>query len=100
MLAACQAGLQAGESELAASKAALAECQTQLVAKESELAACTGSLEACQNSPRLAATGQTKCYDAAGAEIDCASADFPGQDGFYQVGCPSAGRFVDNGMER
>src|SRR5512139_215309 len=27
----------------------------------------------------LPATGQTKCYDNAGAEIACDSADFPGQ---------------------
>ena len=45
---------------------------------------------------RLPATGQTKCYDAAGAEIDCASPDFPGQDGFYQSGCPNERRFFDN----
>jgi hypothetical protein len=42
------------------------------------------------------ATGQTKCYDDAGTEIDCASSDFPGQNGFYQTGCPMAGRFVVN----
>jgi hypothetical protein len=45
----------------------------------------------------LPATGQTKCYDAGGLEIDCASTDFPGQDGFYQTGCPNEGRFTDNG---
>ncbi len=45
----------------------------------------------------LPATGQTKCYDAAGAEIPCESADYPGQDGSYQVGCTSEGRFVENG---
>jgi hypothetical protein len=47
----------------------------------------------------LPATGQTKCYDGAipAIEIPCNSADFPGQDGFYQSGCPMAGRFVDNG---
>jgi hypothetical protein len=44
----------------------------------------------------LPATGQTKCYDNVGNVIDCASADFPGQDGFYHKGCPMAGRFVDN----
>jgi hypothetical protein len=44
----------------------------------------------------LPATGQTKCYDNAGAEIVCDSAEFPGQDGFYQAGCPGEGRFVDN----
>jgi hypothetical protein len=44
----------------------------------------------------LPATGQTRCYDGAGAEIACDSADYPGQDGFYKEGCPSEGRFVDN----
>ena len=48
------------------------------------------------------ATGQTKCYgyDAhlnEWVEVPCDSADCPGQDGFYQAGCPSAGRFTDNG---
>jgi len=45
----------------------------------------------------LPATSQTACYDAAGNVIDCNSAEYPGQDGFYQAGCPSAGRFTDNG---
>jgi hypothetical protein len=44
----------------------------------------------------LPTTGQTKCYDE-GAESACDSADYPGQDGFYQAGCPTAGRFTDNG---
>jgi hypothetical protein len=47
--------------------------------------------------PSLPATGQTKCYNTDGNVIDCASAAWPGQDGFYQKGCPTAGRFVDNG---
>jgi len=42
-------------------------------------------------------TGQTKCYDQAGSEIPCDNADFPGQDGAYQAGCPTEGRFTDNG---
>jgi hypothetical protein len=45
----------------------------------------------------LPATGQDKCYDNAGNVVDCASADYPGQDGFYRAGCSTAGRFVDNG---
>jgi hypothetical protein len=45
----------------------------------------------------LPATGQTLCYDALGNEIDCHSVDCPGQDSFYQNGCPMEGRFVDNG---
>jgi hypothetical protein len=52
--------------------------------------------EAIECAGGLLATGQTKCYDTGGAEIDCTSADFPGQDGFYQKGCPTADRFVDN----
>jgi uncharacterized protein DUF1566 len=48
----------------------------------------------CQSLP---ATGETLCYDAAGNVIDCASADYPGQDGVSPTGCPMAGRFVDNG---
>jgi hypothetical protein len=44
----------------------------------------------------LLATGQTKCYDTAATEIDCASVDWPGQDGFYQTGYGGDGRFVDN----
>jgi hypothetical protein len=49
---------------------------------------------------RLPATGQTRCYDSVypgNNEISCASADFPGQDGAYQAGCPTEGRFQDNG---
>ena len=50
---------------------------------------------------RLPATGLTKCYNAAGEELDCNSVFhrpcLGGQDGFYRIGCPSAGRFVDNG---
>jgi len=45
----------------------------------------------------LPATGQTKCYDFKGRVINRGSADYPGQDGFYQAGCSSAGRFTDNG---
>ena len=44
----------------------------------------------------LPATGQTACYDTDGAVINCASASYPGQDGFYKAGRPSAGRFIDN----
>jgi len=44
----------------------------------------------------LPATGQEKCYDEAGNVIDCESADYPGQDGFYRAGCPKTRRFVDN----
>ncbi len=46
---------------------------------------------------RVTATGQTKCYDPAGAQIPCDGATCPGQDGFYSTGCPSEGRFADGG---
>ena len=42
-------------------------------------------------------TGQTTCYDAVGNEIPCDSEDCAGQDGLYATGCPSEGRFADNG---
>ncbi len=57
----------------------------------------------CRTGP-LPATGQTNCYDnAVPPKTDplpvCPPPcqPFGGQDGFYQAGCPSAGRFVDNG---
>jgi hypothetical protein len=42
-------------------------------------------------------TGQTKCYDDQSREIPCAGATCLGQDGHYATGCPSEGRFTDNG---
>jgi hypothetical protein len=45
----------------------------------------------------LPATGQTECYGAGEGKVDCASTDFPGQDGFYRKGCPPEERFADNG---
>ena len=49
----------------------------------------------------LPATGQAKCYDdVAGqgwVEVPCEQARCNGQDGSHASGCPSAGRFVDNG---
>lgn len=47
----------------------------------------------------LPATGQTVCYwgSSPWGEIECGSEEYPGQDGFYQKGCPMEGRFVDNG---
>lgn len=54
-------------------------------------------LECPTAAPRLARTGQTRCFDDLGAEILCNSDDFPGQDAFYRNGCDVADRFVDNG---
>lgn len=44
----------------------------------------------------LPATGQKTCFGEQGL-VDCTGLYFPGQDGFYQAGCPVEGRFVDNG---
>ncbi len=46
---------------------------------------------------QLPTTGQTTCYDASGAPVDCASTGLPPQDGSLQSGCAPEGRFVDNG---
>jgi len=42
-------------------------------------------------------SGQATCYNQRGVVINCANATCPGQDGFYAIGCPSEGRFLDNG---
>ncbi len=41
-------------------------------------------------------SGQLRCYDSASNESDCRG-NPQGQDGFYVTGCPSWGRFIDNG---
>jgi len=51
----------------------------------------------CQIRSGLPDTGQTTCYDTDGNVIDCESESWPGQDAFYATGCPSEGRFNDNG---
>jgi len=58
---------------------------------------CSCAISVAPESRALPATGQTQCYDRFGNVIACGSADYPGQDGFYQAGCPTAGRFTDNG---
>jgi hypothetical protein len=49
----------------------------------------------------LPATGQTECYGLVEGQgwvvVPCEGAENPGQDGAYQAGCPTQGRFVDNG---
>jgi len=51
--------------------------------------------DSCCLPSQILATGQTKCYSG-GAVYRCDSADFPGQDGYYQLGCSMDLRFVDN----
>jgi hypothetical protein len=84
------------ESDLAEKSAELEACSAELSASNADLVNCRAKL----GKYRLPATGQTKCYDfksGLGEVIDCASADFPGQDGFYRAGCPTEGRFIDHG---
>ena len=59
-----------------------------------KLKKCTGDLAACQTEPkgRVARTGQTACFDAAGAIVPCAGT---GQDGELQKGLTRT--YVDNG---
>lgn len=45
----------------------------------------------------LPASGETLCFDTAGSQIPCDSEEWPGQEGFYQPGCPTEGRFLDHG---
>jgi len=42
-------------------------------------------------------TGQTQCYDSGGTEVPCNPEISPGQDGLHATGCPTEGRFIDNG---
>jgi hypothetical protein len=99
-LLACQAARDAALSDLAACTAARDTALGSLATCETERASCLTSLDTCQTDLALCvqppATGQTTCYDVAGAVIDCASTAYPGQDGFYRIGCPTAARFVDN----
>ena len=53
--------------------------------------------DTCCPPTQLPATGQTLCYNTAGATIDCNSSVYPSQDGFCKNGCPMEERFVDNG---
>jgi hypothetical protein len=80
------------EADLAAESSALQACSAELSTVKADLITCQANL----GKYGLPATGQTKCYNAAGTEIACDNPNYPGQDGFYQAGFPSEGRFVDN----
>jgi len=55
-------------------------------------------LPLCASSPTgLPDTGQATCYDPSGPGVPCDNATRPGQDGQYATGCPTEGRFADNG---
>jgi hypothetical protein len=84
-LAATIASLGICSSTLSATQAELVSKSAELSATQVNLSDCTAGLEACQFHCGLPATGQTLCYDSEGRVIACASADFPGQDAFYQA---------------
>jgi hypothetical protein len=43
------------------------------------------------------ATGATQCWSTDVNPRSCNTPAFPGEDAFYKAGCPTKGRFVDNG---
>ncbi len=100
-LAACQAERDQALLDLAACRlerdtalADLAACQADRDASQAELDIRQAELALSVQPP---STGQVACFDDAGAVIDCGSSAYPGQDGFYQAGCPPEGRFADHG---
>ena len=90
------------EEALASARANLESTQADLATTEADLATAQIDLESCVAGncfppPELLPdTGQTNCYDESGNVVDCASGACVGQDGLYK-GCPSEGRFLDNG---
>ena len=59
----------------------LNQSEFNLMAKWAELDSCTlEQWRLAKVAAQLLVTGQERCYDLAGAVIDCASADLPGQD--------------------
>ena len=83
--------------QLGSTQAELAACQGDLSASTARVRQLQTQLADCRARTGLPDTGQTKCYDQRGAGIPCGSATCPGQDGSYSTGCPSQGRFLDNG---
>lgn len=78
------------------------ECPPDLSAKVQDLEAQLAACKAQQGGGKgLPATGQTKCYGIVEGqgwtEVPCDQATCQGQDGQHAAGCPSEGRFVDNG---
>jgi hypothetical protein len=75
-----------------AAKGGLPECKADLNICSADLAACEAKLA---GFAPVARTGQTECWDALGAMINCAGT---GQDGDIQAGIPYPDpRFTDNG---
>lgn len=93
-LATCDVDLLACDADLLACDADLATCDGGLLACDGELSACEGDLAACEALPAVLKTGQTICYDAVGAVIDC---DLTGQDGEFELGAARSFTVNDNG---
>jgi hypothetical protein len=92
-LVSCDASLDGCNADLATCADDLAICEADLGVIESDLAVCEGDLDTCLLAePRLHKTGQTTCYNDAGALIACAGS---GRDGEFQAG--NAASFTDNG---
>jgi hypothetical protein len=88
----CSTELSTVQANLSAKSTALDACTADLSTVQADLVKCQANL----GKYGLPDTGQTKCYDAAGNIIACNSTAYPGLDGFYNSGCPTDGRFVDN----
>ena len=98
-LATTEATLSQTESDLSTCQNDLTNTQADLTAAGTELESCQAAKEACCEGPTTApisATGQTRCYSATGAIVDCNDPTCYGQDGLYQKGTPLPDRFIDN----
>lgn len=70
-------------------------CASKLSQVEDELNKAKAEIEYLKRNS-ISTTNQEKCYNSSGDEIDCQDDQFPGQDGSYQLGCPSSDRFIVN----
>ncbi len=93
-LGTCTTDLGAAQAGIVTCNDDLDACSTELGTCEGELATCDAALDDCQAIPQgqRLKTGQTQCWDVAGALIPCAGT---GQDGDVQAGLDRA--YVDNG---
>src|SRR4029434_10887832 len=96
------------EAQLASAQAELSTCRADLKLSADNAALMTAQVRQLQTlladcraencpSKGLPDTGQTQCYDLTGRVVSCAGAAQRGQDAHYATGCPSQGRYIDNG---
>jgi hypothetical protein len=93
----CRGELSASSIRVEELNSALTSCQGDLNTSNVQVKTLQAGLQECQRRAGLLDTGQTKCYDHNGTEVLCNDSSCPGQDAFYQTGCSTEGRFVDNG---